>query len=134
MERDGLSVALQGLVLATKSLTNINVIFETDENVIIKDPEVSMHLYRIAQEALSNAMRHANASHVVMRLTREDHRLMVCVEDDGCGSGISRRPDGMGWRTMRYRANLIGAKFDVASRPAGGTVVRCLLPIPSRPN
>jgi signal transduction histidine kinase len=134
MERDGLSVALQGLVLATKALTNVSVTFETDENVIIKDPEVSMHLYRIAQEALSNAMRHANASRVTMRLIQEDHRLTVCVEDDGSGSGMRHRPDGMGWRTMRYRANLVGAKLDVSRPNSGGTMVRCLLPIPSRPN
>jgi signal transduction histidine kinase len=133
MERDGLSVALQGLVLAAKALTSVQVVFETDENVIIKDPEVAMHLYRIAQEALSNAMRHANASQVVMRLTREDHRLTVCVEDDGCGSGIQSPADGMGWRTMRYRANLIGAELDVTNSATGGTAVRCLLPIPSRP-
>jgi signal transduction histidine kinase len=134
MERDGLSVALQGLVFATKALTNVNVTFETDENVIVKDPEVSMHLYRIAQEALSNAMRHAKASRVTMRLIQEDHRLTVCVEDDGCGSDMRHRPDGMGWRTMRYRANLIGAKLDVSTPSSGGTMVRCLIPIPSQPS
>lgn len=134
MERDGLSVALQGLVLATKSLTHVFITFESDENVVIKDPEVAMHLYRITQEALSNAMRHANASRVTLRLAHEPRQLSVSVADDGCGSGVQARPNGMGWRTMRYRANLIGAKIEVENPPAGGTTVRCLLPIPSRPS
>ena len=134
METDGLSVALQALVLATKSLTSTAVTFESDEDVVIKDPEVAMHLYRITQEALSNAMRHANATHVNVRLTSEERRLSISVTDDGNGSAIQRRPDGMGWRTMRYRAKLIGAKIKVESQPAGGTTVHCLLPVPSRPS
>jgi signal transduction histidine kinase len=133
MEVDGLSVALQGLVMTTKSLHHARINFETDDNIVVKDPEVAMHLYRITQEALSNAMRHANASHVDVRLMHGDRRLSISVVDDGRGSAIQGRPDGMGLRTMRYRAKLIGADISVENIPSGGTAVRCVMPVPSRP-
>jgi signal transduction histidine kinase len=130
MEMDGLSLALHELVMTTNTLFHAKIVFESDEDIVVKDAEVAMHLYRITQEALSNAMRHANASHVNVRLTREARRLTISVADDGCGSAIQGRPDGMGWRTMSYRARLIGAELKMETRPAAGTTVRCSLPMP----
>jgi signal transduction histidine kinase len=74
-------------------------------------------------------MRHANASRVNVRISREDHRLNIIVADDGCGSAIQGRPEGMGWRTMRYRAKLIGAQIVTDTSPVGGTTVCCSLPV-----
>jgi signal transduction histidine kinase len=127
----GLSMALQELVMTTNTLFNARVRFETDEDIVLSDPEVALHLYRITQEALSNAMRHANASRVSVRLAREGETLTITVSDDGCGSAIQARPDGMGWRTMRYRAKLIGADLRMESQPGSGTTVRCLLTMPA---
>jgi len=131
MEVDGLSVALRELVLTTNTLFHAKVGFESDDDIVVKDKEVAMHLYRIAQEALSNAMRHANANHVQVRLSREPEKLTISVEDDGCGSAIQSRPDGMGWRTMHYRAKLIGAELKMETRAGKGTAVRCALPMPA---
>ncbi|MDR3406535.1 MAG: sensor histidine kinase [Chthoniobacter sp.] len=125
---DGLSLALRELVMTTKTLTHAPIGFESDEDIAVRDSEVAMHLYRITQEALSNAMRHANATRVNVRVTRENQRLNISVADDGRGSAIQARPDGMGWRTMRYRAKLIGAEIKMESMPAGGTTVRCSMP------
>ncbi|MEZ0255937.1 MAG: sensor histidine kinase [Chthoniobacter sp.] len=128
METEGLSMALRELVMTTKTLHHASIGFESDEDIVVKNSEVAMHLYRITQEALSNAMRHANASRVNVRLMREDHGVTISVVDDGRGSAIQATPDGMGWRTMRYRAKLIGAEIKVESKPSGGTTIRCSLP------
>ena len=131
MEVDGLSLALHELVMTSNTLFQAKIGFESDEDIVVEDAEVAMHLYRIAQEALSNAMRHANASRVEVHLTREPQRLIISVADDGCGSPIEGRSDGMGWRTMNYRAKLIGADLRMETRPDAGTIVRCSLPMPA---
>ncbi|EDY21811.1 integral membrane sensor signal transduction histidine kinase [Chthoniobacter flavus Ellin428] len=128
IQGDGLGLALRELVMMTNTLCQGKIGFESDDEFVVKDSEVALHLYRITQEALSNAMRHANATHVSVRLRRDQQHLTISVMDDGCGSAIQARPDGMGWRTMRYRAKLIGAEIKMESKPAGGTTVRCLLP------
>lgn len=129
IQGDGLGLALRELVMTTNSLCQGKIGFESDEDVVVKDSEVALHLYRITQEALSNAMRHANATHVSVRLRRGPQHLTISVADDGCGSSIQARPDGMGWKTMRYRAKLIGAEIRMETKPAEGTTIRCLLPV-----
>lgn len=125
----GLSAALSELVATTYKLRHSSVSFETSGEVDVREPETAMHLYRITQEALSNAMRHANATHVRVRLVGDGEKLIVSVSDDGCGSATQIRPDGMGFRTMQYRAKLIGAEIKVLTERAAGTTIRCTLPL-----
>jgi signal transduction histidine kinase len=134
IQGDGLGIALRELVMTTNTLCQGKIGFEGDDDIVVKDSEVALHLYRITQEALSNAMRHANATRVDVRLLRDQQRLTISVADDGCGSAIQGRPDGMGWKTMRYRAKLIGAEIKVDSKPAGGTTIHCSLPAISMSN
>lgn len=91
---------------------------------------VAIQLYRIAQEALSNALRHAQATQldVSLRDTRGGLRLRVADNGRGLPAGASKR-SGLGLRTMQYRAALIGATLDVRSRTAGGTEVVVTLPV-----
>ncbi|HEY3899361.1 MAG TPA: ATP-binding protein [Chthoniobacter sp.] len=129
MEPDGLGMALRELVMTTRTLCHAAIGFESDEDIVVRDSEVAMHLYRITQEALSNAMRHSNATRVDVRVMCDNQRLSICVVDDGCGSSLQGRSDGMGWRTMHYRARLIGAQIEKLSPASGGTTVRCSLPL-----
>lgn len=129
IQGDGLGLALRELVMTTNTLCQGKIGFEGDDELVVRDSEVALHLYRITQEALSNAMRHANATHVSVRLRRDQRHLSISVEDDGCGSAIQSRPDGMGWKTMRYRAKLIGAEIRMETKAAEGTTVCCLLPM-----
>jgi signal transduction histidine kinase len=129
MEPDGLVTALRGLVATTGALRHATIDFESYGEIEIKDTDVATHLYRIGQEALSNAMRHANASRVSVSVVRDATSIHIVIADDGCGSATQPRSDGMGWRTMRYRAKLIGAQIKVETRPTGGTIVRCSLPL-----
>jgi len=130
VEPDGLVTSLRSLVTNTGALRHAAIDFESRGEVEIKDTDVATHLYRIAQEALSNAMRHANATHVTVSVIRDSSGLHISVADDGCGSAAQPRSDGMGWRTMRYRAKLIGANIKVDATSSGGTTVRCSLPMP----
>jgi signal transduction histidine kinase len=84
-----------------------------------------MHLYRIAQEALSNAMKHGKANHVTISLRKDDGLVRLVIGDDGNGMPKATSSSGMGLRTMKYRAELIGARLEMAPRPSGGTIVSC---------
>ena len=88
-----------------------------------------MHLYRIAQEATHNAIRHGRAGRVTIRLTGGDDGVALTVTDDGVGlPDDAAEHGGMGLRIMHHRANTIGARLDVRRRARGGTEVACLLP------
>ena len=85
--------------------------------------EVSDNMYRIAQEAMANATRHAGARRITIRLSCTDSRVRLTVSDDGCGMEVvSREKSGMGLRIMQERATLIGATFDVCSSSTGTTI------------
>lgn len=93
--------------------------------------EQSMHLYRITQEALTNAARHAHATRIRITLSRKNHRCRLTIRDDGTGfqqardEGARRHASGMGLSIMRYRADMIGARLNVASTPGVGTTITC---------
>ena len=92
------------------------------------DTTVQTHLYRIAQEAVNNAVRHASPTRVLLRIGVESEAIVLVVEDDGKGVPEPRdTAKGMGLRSMEYRAKLIGAAWTVEPRPDGGTIVRCVL-------
>ncbi len=84
--------------------------------------DVSDNLYRIFQEALANACRHASARHIKVYLNRNAGSLRLIVSDDGCGIEPDRQGDGMGLRIMSERAALIGASLDITSASTGTTV------------
>lgn len=90
----------------------------------------AMHLFRIAQEATTNAARHARAQDVSIRLSYDGERLSLEIEDDGCGiAARSAAATGLGLRSMGYRARMIGGVLTVKRKGARGTLVRCELPL-----
>jgi two-component system, LuxR family, sensor kinase FixL len=95
--------------------------------VTVPDPEVAQHLYRIAGEAVSNAVRHARASRITVALRREEEELLLEIRDDGIGLPEPRPTGGLGLRTMAYRAQLLGGALSLEPLPAGGTRVSCLV-------
>jgi signal transduction histidine kinase len=89
-------------------------------------------LYRIAQEAVTNAARHSRASVVTVRLASGEDHVRLTISDDGCGIPMSRprsSGDGMGLRIMEFRARMIHAKFSVERTRRGGTRISCRLPL-----
>ncbi len=101
--------------------------FDADDALDGIDDDVALQLYRIAQEALSNALRHAGASHIELALRGGADALTLRVRDDGCGLAADVA-EGLGLSTMRYRAGAIGASLTIGAAPAGGTEVTCRWP------
>ena len=96
-------------------------------------PEVAIHVYRIAQEALTNVSRHAGATKAAVRLTHAAGVLTLDVEDNGRGltaaSGGESRPTGIGITSMRERAELVGGQLTLTRAGMGGVLVRCVIPL-----
>jgi PAS domain S-box-containing protein len=88
--------------------------------------ERSEHLYRIAQEAVTNALKHAHAKHIRVRIAVMPETVELSIEDDGVGiPNDGRSTDGLGMRSMGLRAAAVGATLEVLEGPAGGTLIRC---------
>ena len=93
------------------------------------DAKVATHLFRITQEATRNAIRHGKAKHINICLDSADHEMVLSITDDGVGLPEPvRNSNGMGLRLMAYRADLIGATFNIERLPQG-TRVTCALPV-----
>jgi signal transduction histidine kinase len=129
VDHSGLSAALAELAQTTSRLTSLEIGVSESVEVSLDDPEVSMNLYRIAQEAVANAVKHGAAQKISIHLSMNSDELVLMIEDDGLG--ISEKAmtatSGMGLRTMRYRAQSLGALFDVCGCHLGGTRVTCRL-------
>ena len=128
-EPDGLVSALHDLAARMTSLFNIGCQFECTGEVQVNDNTAATHLYRIAQEAVSNGFKHGQAKHVRIGLSAGAEALTLTVKDDGCGIGtLDPQRQGMGLRIMHYRAGMIGASLAIEKQPGGGTRVTCILP------
>lgn len=131
LEVRGLSVALRELAANMEAQTGIVCSFEEELGGMALSSEQSMHLYRIAQEALTNAARHAHPTRIQITLARRDQRYRLKIEDDGRGFQQTGGDDGrgraagMGLSIMRYRAEMIGARLHVTSVPGEGTTITC---------
>jgi PAS domain S-box-containing protein len=97
------------------------------------EPPAGMHLYRIAQEAISNALHHGKPTRIIVRLRAIDRRVILSIEDNGVGIPDPLRHSGMGLHTMEHRARVIGAQFEIVSAYRRGTLVTCSLPL-NRPD
>lgn len=133
IDAEGLRSALVELAASIHSHNGISCRFDYEGEVSIPDNTTATHLYRIAQEAVSNAIRHGSADRIRILLSLQDDRIALEVSDNGTGferheansTGLSSA--GMGMRTMSYRASLIGGRVQVEQGPEGGTLIRCEL-------
>jgi signal transduction histidine kinase len=130
VETEGLVPALNGLMLKLGFGRECTMQFDSSGEVDVQDAAVAVHLYRIAQEAVSNALRHSGATQVALRMDRDGSGVRLSVRDNGCGflPGADKL-EGIGLRTMRYRAQLIGAQFAIRREPTGGTTIDCVCPV-----
>jgi len=125
---NGLVSALQRLVANTQQRCGIPCQFHCSHPVPVEDAGVASQLFRIAQEAVNNAAKHAQAEHIAVKLGRKDRRITIQVHDDGVSiPGDLKQTGGMGLRIMQYRAAVIGATLDIRPGDGGGTLVTCTL-------
>ena len=118
--------ALQDLVLGIREKTGMRVVFKSGRRVSVADDTAAMHLYRIAQEAINNALKHAGANLIEVSVGIEGERGYLSIRDDG--GGFEYRPDsveGLGLRIMRHRCGLIDAELQVDSAWGEGTEIKC---------
>jgi signal transduction histidine kinase len=133
LESGGLPAALVELSRTLQKRHPIVCEFKCDSPVGLPDSTVATHLYRIAQEAAANAIRHGHVSRIVIELSVAGCTLTLSIKDDGIGlpDSVSQKR-GLGLRIMSSRARMIGATLSVNNDPAGGTLAICRLPLADR--
>jgi signal transduction histidine kinase len=127
LERDGLAATLRKHVDVIRPLQDVRIELELDGDELAADTRRDQEVLRIAQEALHNALTHARAQTVTVRLRTEAGRLALEVEDDGVGfdpSATAIRARRLGLTSMEERAQRLGGSLEVRSAPGCGTVVR----------
>jgi PAS domain S-box-containing protein len=131
LEAEGCVSALKELAAHTEKLFNVKCNFQTSGRVTISDQTVATHLYRIAQEAVSNAIKHGKATLIEISLTNTNDKTLLMISDNGIGIGPAVQAGTvMGLRTMQYRAGMMGATLLVQAQAQGGTRILCFLQNP----
>ncbi|MGD1001125.1 MAG: PAS domain S-box protein [Candidatus Brocadiia bacterium] len=131
LTEDGLADALRELAVSTEKIFGIPCEFRCETPASVADSAVATHLFYITQEAVNNAVKHSRAGTITVSLSGGPDGISVRIKDDGVG--MPERTDesnGLGLRTMRYRADAIGAFLDIRSVPPRGTIVRCYVRSP----
>jgi PAS domain S-box-containing protein len=129
LDHDGLVSALRTLIARAREASGVEVRLVTAMPAEFPvDSAVANHLYRIAQEAINNALKHADARVVIVRLAATQDSVRLSVTDDGKGLAGRTRAEGMGLRIMEYRAHLVGGMLEIATPRGRGTRVRCVAP------
>jgi two-component system sensor histidine kinase UhpB len=118
----GLVMAIEALTSRVAASDQVAVTAELDRELPPLDPDTELALFRVAQESLTNVLRHARAGSAHVRLAADGARLRLTVEDDGVGAGVAARSGG-GIRGMRERALAAGGVLVVEEREGGGTRV-----------
>ncbi len=126
IERQNLAAELTELAKATEDQHQIVCTFRSQGEINLSENDVATHFYRIAQEAVRNAVRHARARAIEITLAADNDGLVLSISDDGNGlPSPEARGQGLGLRIMAHRAAIIGAKFTIETPPEGGTLISC---------
>ena len=128
----GLFVALVDIARHTEAVFDLVCRVKGDEQVVVADNTVATHLYYIAQEAVQNAVKHADASLIEISLTEDQSRIHLSISDNGHGLPRHLESSGIGLQIMQYRANIIGAVFKIVSPPDAGTTIHVSLGVPGK--
>ena len=127
LDEEGLPAALRELAVSTEALARLPCTLTMSKDLPSLTYKSAEHLYRIAQEAVTNAVKHARARHLSIALVVENGTVILTVRDDGNGMSTLPAGKGMGLRTMARRARIINAELYVGAAPGGGTVVTCTM-------
>jgi PAS domain S-box-containing protein len=129
LEADGLSTALQELAGSIAEIFGIECVCDSRKPVLVRDHAVAIHLYRIAQEAITNAIKHGKAGKVRVQLAERGGHIRLAIHDNGLGiPNASHQNAGAGLHIMNYRARTIGAALNIRPAERSGTLVTCSLP------
>ena len=130
LDEEGIDGALRALASSVSMGMGLTCQFTSDGKCLISDHMSRLHLYRIAQEAVNNALKHARARHIEIDLRCEGDTLHLRVRDDGQGFEPSRAgKQSLGLSSMRYRAQALSGRLIITSEPGSGTEVVCEMPM-----
>jgi len=128
LDADGLLAALRQLATTTEVAKRVRVRVQEGSACTLRDNRIATNLYRIAQEAVTNSLKHADAQTIAIRIQTNSGLTTLRVWDDGRGiKDVEPSADGVGLRIMNYRARSIGATLSVTSQARGGTMVTCVV-------
>jgi signal transduction histidine kinase len=128
LDSNDIEAALGQLAENLRTLFSVSCELQCEPEIKITDNAVAVHLYRIAQEAATNAIKHGQARNIGLSLTSNNSRLILTVKDDGCGlPAAAHKGKGMGLRVMQHRARMIGATISLRPSKEGGVTVTCSL-------
>ena len=126
LSQGGLADAFRELALRTEEVGGVRCVLACPDDIEVQDEAVANHLYRIAQEAVTNCLKHAEANNILITLGDDG---VLQITDDGVGIRAGAElGDGLGLKTMQYRAHLIGARLEIRPLDGGGTALTCKLP------
>jgi len=125
LDAEGLSDALLHLADSVTERSQVTCVFQSDHSIRIQDSTIANQLYRIAQEAVTNSVKHAAAKQIDIHLTANGCDICLAIVDDGIGFPDKRESNGVGLRLMRHGAELVGAKFDIRRNGKKGTIATC---------
>ena len=125
LRAEGLVVALQDLAETVSEQSGVDCVLHDEELIPIRDSTVANQLYRIAQEAVTNSIKHAAASHIDIRFAMDGPELCLSIVDDGIGFSDKPRSAGLGLHLMRHAAALSGGTFDIRRNGEKGTIASC---------
>jgi len=130
IESEGLMSALLELATNTEKIFRVECRCNFDDPVVIHDHSVATHMFRIAQEAVSNAIKHGQARRIVIALRHSAGRITLAITDNGNGlrKPSANQKKGMGLRIMQSRASMIGGTMAIEPNPKGGVSVTCAIP------
>ena len=126
VESTRLCQSFRDLASTAEQLFHISCSVECDSNLLVNNPNASTHLFRLAQEAINNAVKHGKAHRVSILLGTAGDRAVLRIIDDGVGfPPEGARRNGLGLRIMTYRAQKVGGALEIHPGQHGGTVVSC---------
>lgn len=131
LESEGFSEAVRHLCDRAKKMFKIDCRCDFDDKIEIENDMTKLHLYRIIQEAVSNAVKHGEATKVEVGIHREKNYVRITVTDNGVGFKGSKKRDkikGIGMNTMNYRAHILGGNLNVEESEEGNTMIVCTIP------
>ena len=126
LDKAGLNIALSELAASTEHIFGAKCSFDGPPSLVVRDSTIAANIYRIAQEATTNAIRHGGAKNIDIKLAVNTDHASLTIQSDGTDF---QHPDpdtkGMGLKIMSYRAEMINGEIDIATAPQGGTTVTC---------
>jgi hypothetical protein len=133
LEVEGLASALHEHALNMERIFGVHCTFDYDSPVPVPVPAMATHLFRLAQEAVSNAIKHGKATAISIHLKADPGWIYLGISDNGSGFDLTAPAgaNGMGLRIMKYRAGMIGGTLTIESNPQGGMIVMCTAPNPA---